>query len=135
MSDPNSQINRVFEVLQKYSEGIQNRLKVKQIWISKIKKGEFIKNVIKSHPYVLSGKSKRTFIQFDDSPEQLNDIQKANRSLVKNTQAVFDTIRVKIPGTLNFDKEWDKDKGIEINLSDISITSNDIVKTLLSCFN
>ncbi|HSX49028.1 MAG TPA: hypothetical protein VLE44_02105 [Candidatus Saccharimonadales bacterium] len=135
MADPNVQIGRILGVLQEHLSDKQNRTPIKQIWISKVPKGEFIRSILKDHPNIFSLTQKQIFVQFDDSIEQLENIQGANLDLTQSTRAIFLTARAKIPSTFNFTKVW-SDKNlvgrIEIDLSVSLLTDDDIVNALLT---
>lgn len=155
---PYYQLLKVFELLEQNPD-----IPINQIWLTKVPKGEFIRDLIESGAnrktqleYVASsmpggslgseeggismgsgyplGEHPHVLVMMDDNPKELNSILGTNEFLSQETGASFAVVRSRGGGGRETDKEWVVDgPNGEIDFRTKEFTAKEVALTLESC--
>jgi len=152
---PYYQLLKVFELLEQNPD-----TPISQIWLTKVPKGEFIRDLVKTQvtrklpqdyvPPIVGGDSldegmsmgsgyplgdhPHVLVMMDDNPKELNSILETNEFLSQETGATFAVVRSRGGGGRETDKEWivDTPNG-EIDFRNKEFTAKEVALTLESC--
>ncbi len=110
---PDNQITKVLRLIAREPDFRPN-----QIWLSKVRKGEFLKELVKlqsqkdamvfngrAHVNPLS-KDEHIIVVMDDNKKELNSILEANPTVRENSGALLSVVRSTRPGTKTGREEW-----------------------------
>lgn len=124
--DPYYQLLKVFELMKQHPD-----LPVSQIWLTRIPKGNFIVEAVKTkattkleQDYISAeleeypgeglaygsghvlGQAEHVVVMMDDNPKELSSMLSANNNLKENTKCSFVVVRSKRAGSKEQNREW-----------------------------